>query len=558
MTEKSSRIIPQSIYDKVAELEGIVSEIEAAQEIKESQFPSATIGSHALTEEDLTFIEKVRQSGYRPTYNPDDKLNMEAMLPCAFARSVKMMRFINEVYDGDKERFYLAGQKSSRKNSRFISANRIGIRLNAIKAQGVYMASLEDEELSRKLLEQAERSFSRLANLIKDYGKYPVSYGMMLQKFLDKMGGSDDGLHDFTALFIYFCNSFVQQIDETDDSWRSSMIVILDKEKYNLTSFGAVEENIIEGSGLTAREMQRIFAQMLPKALPGKSFAEMWDMPPGQKEANFYQMLWDLGQLDGYSLSMFENEKFSSKELRDITNVITVRSGMMQTTKGDLTLYYIVGILLRSIFRGYKEVTDMIDEYSGIVRESEKNKKLASMAARQNNRILELEQLNMDKQEKLNESQKEIDKLRKLVAEQEEQIKHDKERIAILEQVVAEEEAYEAGYGHDGFLVREGEAGYTSDTTKARSANVIVFGGPDKWQSQVISQAPQYTCVSVDNNTFDKKNIKGADAVVFKTDYLSHKQWYAVRDYAKKCGRKIIYCRNNIPMMFEQIERALK
>ena len=97
MTGKRSKLIPQSIYDKVAELEGIVSEIEAAQEIKESQFPSATIGSHALTEEDLTFIEKVRQSGYRPTYNPDDKLNMEAMLPCAFARSVKMMRFIKGI-----------------------------------------------------------------------------------------------------------------------------------------------------------------------------------------------------------------------------------------------------------------------------------------------------------------------------------------------------------------------------------------------------------------------------------------------------------------------------
>ena len=55
-----------------------------------------------------------------------------------------------------------------------------------------------------------------------------------------------------------------------------------------------------------------------------------------------------------------------------------------------------------------------------------------------------------------------------------------------------------------------------------------------------------------------KGDLKAADAVVFKTDYLSHKQWYAVRDYAKKCGRKIIYCRNNISMMFEQIERALK
>ena len=46
--------------------------------------------------------------------------------------------------------------------------------------------------------------------------------------------------------------------------------------------------------------------------------------------------------------------------------------------------------------------------------------------------------------------------------------------------------------------------------------------------------------------------------MVFKTDYLSHKQWYAIRDYAKKCGRKIIYCRNNIPMLFAQIEKALK
>jgi hypothetical protein len=156
--EESSKLIPQSIYDKVAELEGIVSEIEAAQEIKESRFASAIVGSHTITEEGLDFIEKVRQSGYRPTYNPDDKLNLEAMLPCAFARSVKMMRFINEVYDGDKEHFYLAGQKSSRKNSRFISANRIGIRLNAIKAQGVYMASLEDEELSKKLADHEQAS----------------------------------------------------------------------------------------------------------------------------------------------------------------------------------------------------------------------------------------------------------------------------------------------------------------------------------------------------------------------------------------------------------------
>ena len=419
------------------------------------------------------------------------------------------------------------------------------------------LASLEDEDLGRKLLEQAERSFSYLANMIKNYGHYPVSYGTITQNFIDKMGGSDDEFHDFTALFIYFCNSYNQQIDEEDRSWQSTMIVVVDKEKYNLTSFGKVEENIIEESGPEAKEVQRVFAQMLPKAVPGKSFAEMWNLPPGQKEANFYQMLWDLGQLDGYSLSMFENEKFSSREIRDITNVITVRCAIMQATQEDLMLYYIVGFLLRSIFRGYKEVTDMIDEYSGIVRESEKNKKLASVAARQNNRILELETLNIEKQEKLNESQLEIDRLRKQVAEQEAQIRHDRERIAILEQVAAEEESYEESHGHDGFMASEGSAPYGAANEKARNAHVIVFGGPDKWQGQVLSQAPNYICISVDNNTFDKKKIQRADAVVFKTDYLSHKQWYAIRDYAKKCGRKIIYCRNNIPMLFAQIEKVL-
>ena len=132
---------------------------------------------------------------------------------------------------------------------------------------------------------------------------------MILQKSIDKIGGSDDGLHDFTALFVYFCNSFNQTIDEEDSNWQSSMITIGSKEQYNLSSYDKVQEEIIEESGQMAKDVQKIFAQMLPKAVPGKSFAEMWDLPPGRKEYNLYQMLWDLGQLDGYNLSMFENGK---------------------------------------------------------------------------------------------------------------------------------------------------------------------------------------------------------------------------------------------------------
>ena len=501
----------------------------------------------------MDFLEKLYKAGYSPEYDHNKKLNIEAMLPAAFARSVKMMRFIDSIYDEDKERFFRAAQKSSRRNSRFISANRIKIRLNAMKAQGVYMASLEDEELAARLLEQAERAFSKLSNLIKDFGTYAVSYGYIFEQFEASFNESDDALHDFTALFIYFCDSYNMKIDEDDSAFTSSMLVITEKEEGHLRPYNQIVELMLNENAEKTRKIADELNRQLSKVVPGKSFAEMWKTPPGQKESNFYQVLWDLGQLEGFNLSMFERETFSAKELRDITNVITVRAFLMQATGEDIPLYYMTGVLLRSIFRGYRELIDMIDEYSGIVRESEKNKNLARMAAAQNNRIIELEALSNSKQNSLNDSQMEIDRLKKLLEEKEEQIQQDKERIAILEQLAAEEEAFAV----DDTIIHEDKAEYLTGAPKALNAHVVIFGGPNKWQNQIKSIAPNYICISVDNNTFDKKIISKADAVVFKTDYLSHKQWSKVRDHAKKCGRKIVYCRNNLQFLFSQIEKAI-
>lgn len=42
-----------------------------------------------------------------PKYNLDIKLNIDALLSCAFARSQKMMRYIAPLYDSDKNFFYI-------------------------------------------------------------------------------------------------------------------------------------------------------------------------------------------------------------------------------------------------------------------------------------------------------------------------------------------------------------------------------------------------------------------------------------------------------------------
>lgn len=47
--------------------------------------------------------------------------------------------------------------------------------------------------------------------------------------------------------------------------------------------------------------------------------------------------------------------------------------------------------------------------------------------------------------------------------------------------------------------------------------------------------------------------VDKAEVIVIKTDYLSHAQWYRVVRRAKAKGKKIVYCRNNVELVFRKI-----
>lgn len=95
------------------------------------------------------------------------------------------------------------------------------------------------------------------------------------------------------------------------------------------------------------------------------------------------------------------------------------------------------------------------------------------------------------------------------------------------------------------------------DFSVAKSAKCLVLGGTPKWQSEVISVCPDYRCIEVESTTFDIKLVDSCDAVVIKTKFLSHSQYYKVTDRAKKKNRKIVYCTNNINNMLAKVTKAL-
>ena len=148
------------------------------------------------------------------------------------------------------------------------------------------------------------------------------------------------------------------------------------------------------------------------------------------------------------------------------------------------------------------------------------------------------------KQLTLNDSQKELDRAKRREMELEEELAEARERAPVLETLLAEDEPTDDG------AVHENQAIYSAvQVDAARQARAVVFGGPPNWQAEVKKAAPGFTCIPVTQKGFDTKIIDKADVVVFKTDYMSHAQWYrVVKRQRARAGKSftagiiLIYC----------------
>ncbi|WP_027407189.1 hypothetical protein [Anaerovibrio sp. RM50] len=79
----------------------------------------------------------------------------------------------------------------------------------------------------------------------------------------------------------------------------------------------------------------------------------------------------------------------------------------------------------------------------------------------------------------------------------------------------------------------------------AKNTKAVVFGGHPNWQNDLKNAVPGFTVVDADNYGFDAKIMDKADAVVMKTDYMAHAQWYKVIERARKLKKKVVFFSGN-------------
>lgn len=475
-----------------------------------------------------------------PRYNPDRELCIDALLACAFARSQKMMRFISAQYDTNKDFFYKSAQKSDHFNSRFITGSRNSIRLNAIQSLGIIMTAKDDTELNKAMLLAAEKAFKKIANKVASFKDRYVDFGEVLDSIGVFDSGEDDLLHDTMGLILFFCQQYKSNINAADPMYQQVHAVITDKDEAFLRPFSdIVKEVAAEHSHNVADLMKSTFLV----CGNSKTVADLGSrLDINSDEFAFFQIMWDIAQLDNLPMSSYENEKFTKQELTDLFNTMYIHIIRGDFKAEDVNKYYVAGLILRSFARLYKESSAIIDQYAGIIRESDRFQELQRELSSMTHKANEMARLNAERQEQLNILQIEHDKQGLKNAVLQEEVEALKERIAILESL--EDDKVEVTIPDEKLV-------------KARKLKGVVFGGPPNWQSSLKEAAPNFTCIPVEDKDFDTKIIDKTEVIVIKTDYLSHAQWYRVVKRAKSKGKKIVYCKNNIELIFSKIAELL-
>ena len=467
---------------------------------------------------------------------------IEAFVALAFANNNKMMRYVNTVYNKDKEYFYSCAVDHPHYKSSLVQYNRITKKMNMIKALGVLIGSYNDENLKSKTIAAAEKAFPEYARLMKKNVCPNLKDIVLAAKKVE----NNDQLYAITGIYFYFIGMYDLIPDLSDDFSIKLLKQLIDKE-HSIVSNREKYWNNLKSNDPNI-DYNKIASECF-KRVGGKTIAGVCSSINKQSESDrFILGLADVALQSEIPISMYDLESFSSNELKNAIKAYLTAYGFENIPdEKSIDKFFCASLYIKSIARMYHEIENIVDKNNSSIRESEGYKKLQSENMTLLKKIDSLNSSISRKQDIINEQQLSEDRNRKKIYSLEEELSEEKEKNKILIKLLENNET-------PSLKTDENMSAYID---RGRNAKAVLFGGPSKWQSEVSNTAPNYLCISVSNNAFDVKNIDNAEIIIIKTDYLSHAQYKKIIERVRKKNKKIVYCTNNIKHMFYDVGKFL-
>lgn len=486
------------------------------------------------------------------------RIDLKVFMSIAFARNIKMMRVIDNLYFSDEKKYLEILKHSKYKNSRLITDIKYELKENALRALSVIEVASTDDNVYIIMHNAVIKNFKKLYEKARNSESKREKFRVLMAHMKNDKDSSDIGMFSDMAIFTYFClflyGGFKSTLDNDKD------YVILDSlMSYHKDSFKSYSEVIREEIKLSI-SAQTIVEKLLSnsiiqKMLKHKSISSLlcFSEELSQKLDNYAQVMWRLTQFDNVPITIYEEETFTRNDLLDIINVIALSIRDKKITEDDAPLVLTIGLIIRSFSRMHKKLVNKLSSNTTASRLSynENEKKLKVEINSIKDKYDEQIRINRKKQQELNAIQIKYDKSQNTIDTLNSKIEELEEKTRVLEALLERKDIAAAKEN-----TKENKK--DDNIPILNSKNIVVFGGPPNWHTSVKRVLPNATCIPVSNKSFSTSIIDNSDIIVIKTDYLSHAQWYRIINQARSKNKKVLYCQNNIDMLLSDLVKNIK
>ena len=486
------------------------------------------------------------------------RIDLKVFMSIAFARNIKMMRIIDNLYFSDEKKYLETLKHSKYKNSRLITDIKYELKENALRALSVIEVASTDDNVYIIMHNAVIKNFKKLYEKARNSESKREKFRVLMAHMKNDKDFSDIGMFSDMAIFTYFClflyGGFKSTLDNDKD------YVILDSlMSYHKDSFKSYSEVIREEIKLSI-SAQTIVEKLLSnsiiqKMLKHKSISSLlcFSEELSQKLDNYAQVMWRLTQFDNVPITIYEEETFTRNDLLDIINVIALSIRDKKITEDDAPLILTIGLIIRSFSRMHKKLVDKLSNNTTVSRLSynENEKKLKLEISSIKDKYDEQIRINRKKQQELNAIQIKYDKSQNTIDTLNSKIEELEEKTRVLEALLERKDIAVAKENTE-------ENKRDDNISILNSKNIVVFGGPPNWHTSVKKVLPNATCIPVSNKSFNTSIIDNSDIIVIKTDYLSHAQWYRIINQARNKNKKVLYCQNNIDILLSDLVKNIK
>ncbi len=466
------------------------------------------------------------------------RMDHTPMVIKALAIKRNIHKDIDAIYSVNKHKYHTIAKKSEWYNTRYFRENDIETELYCKKILGIFICAKDDEFLTMQFLKIIKKAYPKEFNVVMNCEKEEFSPNYY-KKFIH-MNQKNTVIEVTSSMCIAFFLA----------SSRGLKLTFKTEEEIKVGESLYCAMNLYKKDFITTKGKHEDVVKEIRSKLKYNSILTFQDCDIKNK---FYTYIDTVTSFDVMPITSLQHIQMTYQDMNDIIRSYIQSFGVDTIEKIDMEdakIKIFIAIAFRSFAKEYNNAKKIILNKSSELDSLKETREISLENENLKNKILELNQKNQEircindkKQEALNESQLQIDRLKKRIYELETETKKEKNKNLILEEILSRD--------YDNNSSKE------VDFTTALNTNVLVFGGPDKWQSKIMELSETYKCVSIDKYNFSLDIIDNAAIILINYGYLSHGQYYKVIDYARNKNKKIVYCTNNIEKTLIKINDIL-